>query len=51
MSDMVELFVPAPDGTVWAICSGVLRAATDEWSRSSALPPDAAVSVKSVAFP
>ena len=29
MPDMVELFVPAPDGTVWAICSGggLLRAA------------------------
>jgi photosystem II stability/assembly factor-like uncharacterized protein len=52
MPDMVELFVPAPDGTVWAICSGgrLLRAAPDGWSWSSALPPDAAVSVKSVAF-
>jgi photosystem II stability/assembly factor-like uncharacterized protein len=52
MSDMVELFVPAPDGTVWAICSGgrLLRAAPDEWSWSSALPPDSALSVKSVAF-
>ena len=39
-------------GTVWAICSGgrLLRAAPSGWSWSSALPPDAAVSVKSVAF-
>jgi photosystem II stability/assembly factor-like uncharacterized protein len=52
MRDMVELFVAAPDGTVWAICSGgrLLRAAPDEWSWASALPPDADLSVKSVAF-
>jgi photosystem II stability/assembly factor-like uncharacterized protein len=52
MPDMVELFVPAPDGTVWAICSGgrLLRAAPDDWAWSSALPADAAVQVKSVAF-
>jgi photosystem II stability/assembly factor-like uncharacterized protein len=53
MPDMVELFVPAPDGSLWAICSGgrLLRAAPDDWSWSSALPADAAVTVKSVAFP
>lgn len=53
MPDMVELFVPAPDGTVWAICSGgrLLRAAPDDWSWSSPLPADADVDVKSVAFP
>ena len=53
MPDMVELFVAAPDGTVWAICSGgrLLRAAPDDWSWSSALPTDAAITVKSVAFP
>jgi hypothetical protein len=53
MPDMVELFVAAPDGTVCAICSGgrLLRAAPDDWSWSSALPPDAAISIKSVAFP
>jgi photosystem II stability/assembly factor-like uncharacterized protein len=52
MPDMVELFEPAPDGTVWAICSGgrLLRAAPGEWSWSSALLPDPALSVKSVAF-
>jgi photosystem II stability/assembly factor-like uncharacterized protein len=52
MPDMVELFVPAPDGTVWAICSGgrLLRAAPDDWSWTTVLSPDAAVGVKSVAF-
>jgi photosystem II stability/assembly factor-like uncharacterized protein len=53
MPDMVELFVPAPDGTICAICSGgrLLRAAPDDWHWSSALRPDVAVSVRSVAFP
>ena len=52
MPDMVELFIPAPDGTVWAICSRgrLLRATPGEWHWSTALPPDAAVTVKSVAF-
>ena len=52
MPDMVELFVPAPDGTVWAIGSGgrLLRATPDDWSWASPLPPDADLSVKSVAF-
>ena len=52
MPDMVELFVAAPDATVWAICSRgrLLRAAPDEWSWASVLPPDAGVTVKSVAF-
>ena len=53
MPDMVELFVPAPDGSVCAICSGgrLLAATPGEWVWSSVLPPDAEVSVKSVAFP
>jgi photosystem II stability/assembly factor-like uncharacterized protein len=52
MPDMVELFVPAPDDTMCAICSGgrLLRATPGEWQWSSALPPDADVAVKSVAF-
>jgi len=52
MPDMVELFVAAPDGTVWAVCSGgrLLQAGPDEWAWSSALAPDTDVSVKSVAF-
>ena len=52
MPDMVELFVPAPDGEVWAICSGgrLLRAAPGRWSWSSALPAGAQPEVRSVAF-
>ena len=40
MPDMVELFVAAPDGAVWAICSAgrLLRAAPGDWSWSSVLP-------------
>jgi len=52
MPDMVELFVAAPDGTVWAVCSGgrLLRAAPGEWRWRSAVPADAALAVQSVAF-
>jgi photosystem II stability/assembly factor-like uncharacterized protein len=52
MPDMVERFIDAPDGSVWAVCSGgrLLRAAPGDWSWSPALPPDAGVQVKSVAF-
>jgi len=50
MRDMVELFVPAPDGTIYAVCSGgrLLRSSPDTWRWRSALPdeqPDNAVSV------
>ena len=53
MPDMVELFVAAPDGTIWAICSGggLLQAAPDDWSWSSVLPTGTDVRVKSLAFP
>jgi hypothetical protein len=52
MPDMVELFVAAPDDSVWAICSRgrLLRASPQNWSWSSALPSDADVSVESIAF-
>src|SRR5215218_5857138 len=52
MPDMVELFVAAPDGDVWAICARgrLLRATPGEWHWRSALPPDAALAVNSVAF-
>ena len=52
MPDMVELFVAAPDGAVWAICSGgrLLRATPGEWTWSSALPAGAELEVKSIAF-
>lgn len=52
MSDMVELFVPAPDDSVWAICSRgrLLRAIPDEWAWRPALPADGHLPVKSVAL-
>ena len=52
MPDMVESFVASPDGSVWAICSGgsLLRATASDLSWASALPPDAGVTVRSVAF-
>jgi len=50
MADMVELFVPAPDGTVYAVCSGgrLLRSEPGPWSWRPALPaelPDDVVSI------
>lgn len=47
MPDMVELFVPAPDGSVYAVCSGgrLLRAEPGAWRWSSVLPGANAVSV------
>jgi hypothetical protein len=52
MPDMVELFVAAPDGSVWAICSRgrLLRADPGEWEWRWPLPADADVAVKSLAF-
>jgi hypothetical protein len=52
MPDMVEVFVVAPDDTVWAICSGgrLLRAMPGEWVWCSALPDNANCQVESVAF-
>jgi photosystem II stability/assembly factor-like uncharacterized protein len=52
MPDMVERFIDAPDGSVWAICSRgrLLRAEPGEWSWASALPAGADVHVKAVAF-
>jgi photosystem II stability/assembly factor-like uncharacterized protein len=52
MEDMVEVFHPAPDGTVWAVSSGgrLLRATPGEWHWHTPVPADAALSVQSVAF-
>jgi len=52
MPDMVELFVAAPDDTVWAVCSGgrLLRATPGEWFWRSAVPADATLAVEAVAF-
>lgn len=52
MPDMVEVFVAAPDQTIWAICSGgrLLRATPGEWFWRAVAPDAAALSVQSVAF-
>lgn len=52
MEDMVELFVPAPDGQVWAICSagGLLAAEVGEWHWQAPLPLDRSIAVESVSF-
>lgn len=52
MEDMVEVFVPAPDGSIWAVCSGgrLLNAQAGIWEWRSALPDDASVSAQSVSF-
>ncbi|MFZ0214733.1 MAG: sialidase family protein [Candidatus Dormiibacterota bacterium] len=52
MPDMVELFQPAPDGRVFAICAGgrLLGADPGDWRWSSALPAGAPENVVSVSF-
>lgn len=52
MDDMVELFLAAPDGSIWARCSGggLLRAEPGEWQWRSLLPEGAKVAVQAVAF-
>lgn len=55
MEDMVELFLAAPDDTVWAICSGgrLLRAEPADpgaWHWRSALPADFKAKVEAACF-
>lgn len=52
MEDMVELFVPAPDDTIWAICSRgrLLQATPGEWQWQPVVAPGAGIEVESVAF-
>ena len=52
MEDMVELFVAAPDDTIWAVCSGgrLLTATPGEWRWQSALPEGAGIQAESVSF-
>jgi hypothetical protein len=52
MPDMVELFVAAPDDTIWAICSGgrLLCATAGEWRWRSPLPPQSDLTVQSLSF-
>lgn len=52
MHDMVELFVVAPDDSIYAVCSGgrLLRSSPTSWRWRSALPPDQPENVVSVSF-
>jgi len=52
LPDMVELFVAAPDDTVWAVCSGgrLLRSEPGAWVWRSALPSEVGLRVESVSF-
>jgi photosystem II stability/assembly factor-like uncharacterized protein len=51
MLDMVELFVAAPDGAIWAICAGgrLFRAEPGEWQWRPLLP-DERIEVEAVTF-
>lgn len=52
MPDMVELFVDAPDDSVWAICSEgrLLRAEPGEWHWTQVIDPDDRVVALAVSF-
>ena len=52
MDDMVELFVPAPDGSVWAICSGggLVWSEPGPWHWRPAMTGVMRPKVESVAF-
>jgi photosystem II stability/assembly factor-like uncharacterized protein len=52
MEDMVEIFVPAPDGSIWAVCSGgrLLRATPGEWQWEAVVKADAGIDVQSASF-
>ena len=52
MPDMVEIFMPAPNGEICAVCSGgrLLAAEPGEWQWRSMLPAGADVHVESVSF-
>jgi hypothetical protein len=52
LPDMVEVFLPAPDGSIGAVMSGggLLRADPGEWRWKSVLPAGTSVEVRSVAF-
>lgn len=52
MPDMVELFVGAPDGTIWAICSGgrLLQAVPGAWHWHPVIPEWAGLRVQALAF-
>lgn len=52
MEDMVEIFMPAPDGEICAVCSGgrLLQAAPGEWQWRALLPAGSDVRAESISF-
>ena len=52
MTDMVELFVPAPDDTIWAICSAgrLFVSEPGPWSWCSPLPEGTELVAEAVSF-
>jgi photosystem II stability/assembly factor-like uncharacterized protein len=52
MPDQVEIMVPAPDNSIWAICSGgrLLRAHPDELHWTLVVPESAGIDVEDVSF-
>lgn len=52
MEDQVEQFVPAPDGSIWAVCSGgrLFKAAPGEWQWETVVGEDDGVAVQSISF-
>ncbi len=52
MEDMVELFVPAPDDAIWAVCSGgrLLVSEPGPWAWRSPLPEEADLRAEAVSF-
>lgn len=52
MEDMVEIFMPAPHGEIWGVCSGgrLLAAEPGEWQWRSMLPADSGLRAQSVSF-
>lgn len=52
MEDMVERFHPAPDDSVWAICSGgrLFRSTPGEWQWAPVVPMPEGVTAESVCF-
>jgi hypothetical protein len=52
MTDMVELFLAAPDGSIWALCAAgrLFRSEPGEWHWQTPLPADATIEVEAVTF-
>jgi photosystem II stability/assembly factor-like uncharacterized protein len=52
MQDMVEIFAPAPDGTIWAVCSGgrLLTSGAGTWEWDEVGGAGAITNAQSVAF-